>query len=198
MALAYESAEVGGPLRQGEVLGPIVHHQAVFPPRRLPAGTNIAVRSTVFDLVVVLSPDCDLTWDHDMRFLDFWDDDENVIVHPNEHTRGVDQVLMCRLHNYGEIRPRFHNQGNVWGRVVGNQDERYHHLDGAPVAESPGFYLHPLFIDFKKATSMPTDELYDGVLSGDIERVALLPAYYIHDLIHRFYGFLSRVALPDL
>src|ERR1700728_861123 len=111
MALAYEEAEAGAPLRQGEVLGPIVHHQAIFPPRRIPAETNVAVRSTQSDLVIVLSPDCDLTWDHDMRFVDFWDDDSRGIVHPSEHLRGVDQVLMCRLHSYSEIRPRFQNEG---------------------------------------------------------------------------------------
>ena len=44
---------------------------------------------------------------------------------------------------------------------------------------------------------MPTDRLYDGILAGNVERVALLPDYYIHHLIHRFYSFLSRVALPD-
>lgn len=196
MALAYEPAEVGDTIRQGEVLGPILRHRAVFPPRRIPLGSEVAVRSSLLDLVVVLSPDCDLTWDHEMRFLDCWEEAE-AGVDANEHTRAVEEVLMCRLHAYGEIRPRFREQGDVWGRVLGNQDERYHHLDGAPVGGESGLYLHDLFIDFKKAISMPTEELYDGILAGDIERVALLPAYYVHDLIHRFYGFLSRVALPD-
>ena len=52
------------------------------------------------------------------------------------------------------------------------------------------------YLDFKKVTALPTNALYEGVLSGKTERVALIPEYYIHDLIHRFYGFLSRVALP--
>jgi hypothetical protein len=197
MALTYDETGVGGPLRQGEVLGPVLHHEAVFPPRRIPAESDVVVRSTLLDLVILLSPDCDLTWDYEMRFVDFWDEQEHPIIDPSAHSRSVDQVLMCRLHSYGEIRPRFQSEGDVWGRVAGNQDERYHHLDGAPVGDGSGLYLHGLFIDFKKVMSMPTDQLYDGVLAGDIERVALLPAYYIHDLIHRFYGFLSRVALPD-
>jgi hypothetical protein len=30
-----------------------------------------------------------------------------------------------------------------------------------------------------------------------VQRVAIMPPIYMHDLMHRFYGFLSRVGLPD-
>lgn len=197
MGLTYEAVEAAGPLRQGEILGPVVQHRTVFPPRRIPVGSNVAVRSRLFDLVVVLSPDCDLTWDHEMRFLECWEAEETASADPDEHPRAAEEILMCRMHSYGEIRPRFRNQRDVWSRVIANQDDRYHHLAGAEVSGDEGLYLHPLFIDFKKTVSMQTHGLYDGILAGDIERVALLPAYFMHDLVHRFYGFLSRVALPD-
>jgi hypothetical protein len=189
MGSAYEASQTTGAIRQGEVLGPIVRHDAAFPPRRIPKETQVTVDSLLVDLVLVLSPDCDLNWDHEMRFVDCWDS-------PDEAAHGVEQVLMCPLQRRGEIRWRFHKKGDLWDRVDGNHDRRYHHIPGAQVEELE-LYLHPHFIDFKKAISMPTEQLYDGVLAGDIERVARLPDYYLHHLIHRFYGFLSRVALPD-
>lgn len=81
-------------------------------------------------------------------------------------------------------------------RVYGNYDRRYHHIPGGVITGSTS-RLHPFYLDFKKVVSVRTERLYDGVLAGDIERIALLPEYYAHHLIHRFYGFLSRVALPE-
>jgi hypothetical protein len=188
MPLAYQAGESTGPVRQGEVLGPIVLHEALFPPRRIPKSADVLVGSTKIDLALVLSPDCDLTWDYDARFNDFERRDDAA--------QAVESVLMCQLHSRAEIRGRFQEQGDLWRRVEGNHDRRYHHIPGAAIAES-GAYLHSLYLDFKKVISVPSDRLYDGVLAGDIERIALLPEYYVHHLIHRFYGFLSRVALPD-
>jgi len=155
------------------------------------------VRSTLHDLVVILSPDCDLTWDHDMRFVEFQDERDESVIEIDQHSNTVSHVLVCHLQSRREIRPRFKSQRTIWERVEGNQDERYHQLPAAPIGTTAqAMYLHELYLDFKKAMSLVTDDIYGGILSGDVERIALLPAYYIHDLIHRFYGFLSRVAIP--
>lgn len=185
---AYTSADSTGPIRQGEVLGPIINHQVIFPPRRIPKSTEVIVDSRRVDLAVALSPDCDLTRDHEMRFMDW----ETI----GDAAHGIDHILICQLQGRSELRTRFHGKSDLWDRVDGNHDRRYHHIPGAQISES-GIYLHSFFIDFKKVISIPTEDLYDGVLAGDIERIALLPDYYVHHLIHRFYGFLSRVALPD-
>ena len=188
MSFAYQPGQTTGAVRQGEVLGPLVLHQAVFPPRRIPKAMPLLVESVQIDLAVVLSPECDLTWDHDMRFLDWESEDGSA--------QEVEYVMMCQLHGRAEIRSRFKNEGDLWDRVDGNHDRRYHHVPPGRIGDSSTL-LHSLYLDFKKVISMPTARLYDGVLAGDIERVALLPEYYVHHLIHRFYGFLSRVALPD-
>jgi hypothetical protein len=148
-------------------------------------------------MVVVLTPDCDLEWDYDMRFVSYHAEVGNPKT-SDEHPQSVGQVLMCQLYDHDQIRPRFKGDKDLWSRLKDNQDERYHRFPPAEVAgASEPTYLHELYIDFKKATAISCDSLYSGVLGGDVERVALVPPHYIHDLIHRFYGFLSRVGLPD-
>jgi hypothetical protein len=107
----------------------------------------------------------------------------------------MSHVLLCDLFSRDEIRPRFSGAPDLWKRVEQNQDERYHHFDPSRVGEEP-FGLNDVYLDFKKAFTLPMDRLYEGILSGSTERVAVVREFYIHDLIHRFYGFLSRVAVP--
>ncbi len=190
MAFSYSEAPGSGALRQGEFLGPIWTHKTAYPPIALARGRTVAVASTIQDLAVVLSPDCDLLWDYEARF-DFLDESDPAIEHPNT----VSEVRVCSLQSYGQIRPRFKKNRDGWNRVTGNQDERYHHFGAADI-EGSDLCLHDLFIDFKKVTSVPTASLYEGIVLGSVQRVAQVPDIYIHDLIHRFSGFLSRVALP--
>jgi adenylate cyclase len=147
-------------------------------------------------MMVVLSPDCDLEQDFNLRFTRVMDDAKDEEWEADQHPGAVGHVLLCDLFSYAEIRPRFKGDKKLWARVPRNQDERYHHFDPAPV-EGKQLVLHHLYIDFKRTVSISTERLYDGVLAGDTERLALVPPQYLHDLIHRFYGFLSRVALPD-
>jgi hypothetical protein len=197
MAMIYDPPPTTGPLRQGEILGPIWDHRVAYPPREVPWGQQVQVRSELRELVVVLTPDCDLEWDYNMRFLSCFDEQgEHVGI--ADHSQAVGRVLMCGLQDHDEMRPRFKRDRDIWNRVRGNQDERYHRLPCSEIAGAPEpTYLHDLYLDFKKATSIECGDLYGGVLAGDVERMALLPAYYLHDVIHRFYGFLSRVALPE-
>lgn len=195
--MIYDAPPASGPLRQGEILGPIWDHRVLYPPRRVPWNQPVQVRSVLRDLAVVLTPDCDLEWDHEMRFVSCLDE-QDAGVKTDEHPQAVGQVLLCSLQGHEEMRPRFKGNRPVWERVEGNQDERYHRF---PCSEIKGqcdpTYLHDLYVDFKRATSIECGDLYSGVLGGDVERIALVPAYYLHDVIHRFYGFLSRVALPE-
>jgi hypothetical protein len=193
----YESPPLDGPLRQGEVIGPIWEHSVLYPPRELPWGQEVRVRSVVHDLAVVLSPDCDLDWDHQMRFVSFLSEPEGKVLDARDHPNALSRVLISDLQSYDEIRPRFKGNQDLWKRLLVNQDERYHRLTAAPItSDADSIYLNDLYLDFKRATSLGMDELYDGLYTGDIERIAMLPPYHIHDLIHRFYGFLSRVAIP--
>lgn len=156
------------------------------------------VRSVWHDLLIVMSPDCDLTWDFEMRFINYLDEKEDEQQIPTEsHPLAMTHILLCDLYGHDELRQRFTGKREIWRRVQQNQDERYHHFGSAPVDGGDGFFLHDLYLDFKKSFAVPTAFVYEGLLGDTIGRVAVVPPIQIHDLIHRFYGFLSRVALPE-
>ncbi len=77
-------------------------------------------------------------------------------------------------------------------RIEKNQEERYHALPigtDAPLNQA-------LFIDFKKVFGLRTSSLYAAIGIDGVRRIAMLPPVYLHDLVHRFFSFQSRVALP--
>src|SRR5690242_13360076 len=151
MPFAYAEAPTEGALRQGEVLGPLWDHRASYPPIPLGRGRRVAVRSTLHDLRIVLSPDCDLLWDYEARFdLPESESDPGIDLHPSS----VNQVLVCDLQSRAEMRLRFKGNRDGWRRVDQNQDARYHHLLSARVGAG-ALYLHDLFLDFKKVTAVP-------------------------------------------
>jgi hypothetical protein len=193
MPFTYAAAPVGGALRQGEILGPLWDHEADYPPVDLANVKQVGVRSTPYDLRVVLSPDCDLLWDFESRF-EIPEGGEPEASF-DEHPDAVTRVLVCNLYSHSEMRPRFKGKREIWTRILKNQDERFHHLQAARVGSSD-LYLHDLFLDFKRVSTVSTSALYEGLLLREVRRIAHIPDVHIHDLIHRFYSFLSRVAVP--
>jgi hypothetical protein len=194
VGLIYQPPPSKGALRQGEILGPLWDHRPIAPAIELARGRSVAIASSPHPLRVVLSPDCDLLWDFEARFEIPEDsrDEEPFDRHPN----AVTDVLVCDLFSHPQMRSRFKDKREVWRRIDQNQDERYHRLQAAPVKDSD-LVLHNLYLDFKKVTTVETGRLYEGILIGEVGRLALVPEVWIHDLVHRFYGFLSRVAVPD-
>ena len=57
--------------------------------------------------------------------------------------------------------------------------------------------MRSLFLDFKKSMTLPASNLYEGIRNGELRRGAVIPPIYVHDLVQRFYSFMSRVGLPD-
>jgi hypothetical protein len=103
---------------------------------------------------------------------------------------------MCEAFVDPDIRPQFQATEN-WKRAKKNQDERYQYLEFEPiqgVADAPS---SPLLLDFRRAFSVFTEDLYSALLAGSVRRIGVIPAVHLHDLMHRFYGYLSRVGLPD-
>jgi len=169
-------------LRQGEILAGILEQRQASP--ETIADDDYSVSLIEHPWVIALSPDCDLAQDHRFRT-------ENNLTHPSI----LPHIILCDLNEESEIRGRAPGT-EIWRRFVQNQDERYHHLPSAQVAASSRT-LPDLYLDFKKPFTFPLDILYDAIGRGSVQRVALVPAPYIHDVVHRFYTFLSRVALPD-
>lgn len=196
MPLLYDLPHPG-PLRQGEILGDIWEHVPRYPPVESKEGQSFPIDSIRHELVVVMSPDCDLEWDFKARFPDQQLQEqltstEDVTVHPSS----ISHVFLAKAYVKDKIRPLIKGS-DIWRRINGNQDERYHHLKEAPIGDPQVDTLPDLYIDFKKALAMPTKSLYEGIRVSGIKRIAVVPDKYVHDLMHRYYGFLSRVALPE-
>lgn len=192
MPFEYIDPSVPGPLRQGEILSDVWEHRAEYPPIRLDEGTDVNIQPISHPRLIVMSQDCDLVQDFEARRkLNELQQSEET---EREVARLLPHILLCELYERDEIRSRF--QSDLWRRVTQNQDERYHCLPAAPLANEKG-RLSEFFLDFKKILCLPTDRLYEGLESTQIGRVAVVPPIYLHDLIHRFYSFHSRVALPE-
>ena len=116
MSTLYNVGLADGSIRQGELIGPVWEHVAVYPPSEIRAGTAVGVRSIVHSLAIVLSPDCDLLWDYEVRF-DSDSDPGDAHADAEDHPSAVTHVLLCELFGYDDIRPRFKNAGELWRRV---------------------------------------------------------------------------------
>lgn len=113
----------------------------------------------------------------------------------NDEAGEVAEILFCDVYKKAVFRQTLPGS-DVFRRVQKNQDERYHHLEEAPIGTSDGPSLPDLYLDFKKTFSVPTPRVLEALGGDGIERVAVVPPIWGHDLIHRFFGFHSRIAVP--
>jgi hypothetical protein len=137
-----------------------------------------------------MTSDCDLLQDFNARS----NVDSGGVALSEGDRRLVPQVLICDVFECDEIRPQFDR--DLWRRIKQNQDERYHRFASAPIG-GHSLEMPELYIDFKRVFGVFTAELYDGITNGGVIRKAVVPSIYLHDLMHRFFGFLSRVGVPD-
>ncbi len=193
--LHYEPPPERGALRQGELLGPVWQYTVEAPASSLPDDAHPTIERLKHGLVIVLAPDCDLHWDFEKIRSVEESAAEGDPAREHENRSSLPWVLLVDVHEEADIKTRLPPGGDLWRRIKQNQDERYHCFDGAPIHGSSKT-LDPLYIDFKKAFSVPTRWLYAG-LAADVTRIALVPSGYIHDLVQRFFAFQSRVALPE-
>ena len=196
MALQYDSPQSGA-IRQGEILRDIWEHLPQYPPIESQPNQSFSVDSTHHELVVVMSPDCDLDWDFKARFPDAQSQVElRTPERVSESPKAIPYIFLAKLFLYEGIRSRIVSSG-MKERIQKNQEERFHHLKEASIGDSDVDQLPDLYIDFKKALAVPTQKLYEGFRVDGVKRVALIRDRYIHHLMHRYYGYLSRVALPE-
>lgn len=178
-------------LRQGEILGPVWTHRIPRPAHRLPDGDTHPVESEEHPLMIVLHADCDLERDYEQR------DSSSGQLRPEQKPMGVlPGVILCDLFFDADIRPRLAPGREEHRRASQNQNERFHHLSPAGI-EGGGEGLPDLYLDFKRTLIEPPEAIYGAIISGGIHRVAIVPPPYLQDLTHRFFGFHSRVGLPD-
>lgn len=191
MAFAYEASPASPALRQAEVLQDLTEYRAVG----LSDGGALEYLVVNHAAVVLLSQDCDLEQDCALRFP--VDADAPPAEEIEMHANSLAQVLLCDAYGETEIRAKLTNFGSKdWKRVEQNQNERYHGFAAAQVGEDSEDVVDAMYIDFRKHFTVPTSFLYDRVAAGDVVRRAVIPPIHSHDLVHRFYGYQSRVALP--
>lgn len=199
MLLAYHQAPKSGSLRQGEILANVWEHVVVEPPLKLEDGHSPSVKSVLHSRVIVLSAACDLERDFLARFSEQSDQPERASEGGTERSNAfISYILLCDMYEEGELKKVRNLNSKLWKMVRKNQNERYHHLKTASIRDDPlGTELPDMYLDFKKVLAFPVESLYEGLNRGTLVRVAIVPEVYIHDLIHRFYSYLSRIGVPD-
>ncbi|HEV8573566.1 MAG TPA: hypothetical protein VGR43_02555 [Dehalococcoidia bacterium] len=145
-----------------------------------------------------MTPDCDLIWDFAARFPTpevreaYGPEDPNIEI----QTVAVPHVLLCEAYVEADARGRV-QESKLWKLLQQNRDERYHHFPSALIGEEEGATrFEDVYVDFKKLLAIPTTQMYEGIKSGALLRIAWIPPVYRHDLIQRFYSYLARVAVP--
>lgn len=195
MSLHYD-VPPNGSLRQGEILRDVRELRSSPAPPGEEAESEIQVFAVEHPLVVVLNSECDLSWDYDARNPD--DAGELQSEEVDSLPKSVPYLFLADLHDEATILGRDDVNAGVLKRMSGNRDERYHRLPPGVVSRPEDeIKLPELFIDFKKTFALPTKLVYDGIGNGEITRVAVIPAVYVHHLSQRFHSFHSRVGLPD-
>lgn len=191
MTFAYEAPSSSSAIRQAEILQGLTEYRAVG----LDSQGALEYLVIYHPAVAVLSQDCDLEQDRSLRFPS--DADAPTSEEIETDANSLAQVLLCEAYGESEVRAKFANFGSKdWRRIQQNQNERYHCFAAAQVGPNPDDVAEAIYIDFRKHFTVPTGFLYDRVSTGDVVRRAVIPPIHSHDLIHRFYGYQSRVALP--
>lgn len=150
----------------------------------------MAVTPISHGLVIVMSPDCDLFWDHQTRF--------NEAVSTSNSHKLMNHVILCDLFEEAEIRQTPGINSNIWNWIRGNNNERYHYFDPLNIKSTNEPLSKGLVADFKKTFAIDVGNLYQGIMQDKgVNRMAIIPPIYLQSLIQRFYSFLSRIGLPD-
>lgn len=148
---------------------------------------EIEVEERFHPLAVIVTQDCDLTWDYEAR----------RIEQQSSH-KLLPNILLCELWKADDLRGRQAIVSNIWKRIRQNQDERYHCLQACDAScDLGGAGFPPLAIDFKRVLTVPTEELYYRVSTGQVLRRSVLTGLFLQDLSNRFGYYHLRVALPD-
>ena len=189
----YRSSEEAVALRQGEILSNITHSGVTVSPDNT---NSLRFRKITHAHALIVTPDCDLEWDYQAR----QNDASQLKLMPN--------VLLCILRTASEQAKRIKSDkttfkrfenSSTWKRITQNKEERYHFLekfDAVADLQNRGIPFS-LCIDFKEFFTVPTEDLYESISSGETLRRCRLVSPYREHFNNRFAYFLSRIGLPE-
>ena len=193
MALVYEPPN-DGPIRQAELLKSVAEFQPIS---KTDEGDDLEIRKVDHPLAVVISQDCDLEQDFNLRFPGEGDPvsrDDADLSH-----RSISHVILCDAYPETELIRRLPDGFGSKDRrkVQQNQNERYHKLEAALIDGDESKPVEELFFDFRRFFAIPSPDIYDQLAAKTLKRIACVPAYYLHDISQRFFSYQARVAIPD-
>jgi hypothetical protein len=173
----YGKDELNAELRQSEIITGIA--QYTFDPG---SGEMLVTRHS---FAVILSQDCDLKWDYEVRQRGEQSDLNGVLIFEAEPWANIKISVGGR---------------DIWKPLGQNKNDRYHLLEEVPPeCDCEGKGLPALVIDFKKLFTAPAAELDRQVRlaqNGAQRRCRLLVPYREH-LQSRLAFYLQRVAIPE-
>lgn len=143
------------PLRQGEIVSHVLQVTLAEVPG--PTGPP-TLRTTTHPYLVILTQDCDLEQDFRVRF---------PVSQPSDKL--IPSVLFCEVMTAEEVFGRIRQTNKkLWERIKINKDERYHFLQKVELGCDRLHYgLPELAIDFKRYLTLPTEEVYSRIQSGE-------------------------------
>ena len=196
--MIYDDPPSTGPLRQGEILAEIWEFRPLVTPVAASRGMTPEVVAVYHPFTFIMSADCDLEQDFKVRFGDQPPRESyEEAIRMEGKPAIISHVLLYEGYDGEQLLPRV-SGSDIRRRIKQNQDERDHFFASATIGNSSSTIpkrLPDLCLDFKKTLALPTHCLYNDIINGGINRVAIVPPFDVHDLMHRFYAFLSRVAL---
>ena len=198
MPLQFVAPVYLGPIRQGEVLSQVLEYRSLHPAYGTEDNPEVVLESISHPLTVVFTPDCDLMQDFAARFpeqFEFPAERMEQMFRETPEKYLISHILLCDAFDQGQIREDVAG-ADIFKRIKRNHDDRYHHLVGTLQAQDDEKEID-IYLDFKTMFSLPTDQVYSAINERNEMRLTTVPPIYVHDLIHRFYGFQSRVGLPD-
>ncbi len=172
-------------IQQGDILKDVEYIESVTT-----ENGNIQISKIIFPLVIVLTQDCDLTWDYNAREKQSGNQDKYLL-----------SVLVAPLYNYehfirGEhlskldqkMTPMFSQSQTNNQNLKNNEKPRYHYLefaDNVPIVNS--------VIDFKHYFSVNVEYLRKH---KEKNYICTISALFREQISQRFSNFLSRIGLP--
>ena len=170
----FTKAELSKELRQAEIISGLT--QYFYDPH------TKDVEPLTHPFAVVLTQDCDLLRDYESRNAG--------------SAKPLSSVLIYIAELAKELKPSI--GPDIWRRVIGNNNERYHLLSPIPPeCDLLGTGIPNLILDFKDFFTLPPEEIYKQCASGQAHRRSRLDMPYREHLQCRAAFYFQRIMLPE-
>lgn len=182
--MARYEASVLGPIRQGEIISGLP--QVKLDLIGIEAG-EYRINLEVHPFVIVTSQDCDLNWDYQAAH------GEPSAPYGSQ----VPNILCCMAIEADKLRQNSQLNSSKWRRVIKDDEERYQIINEVrPEEDAVGSGLPQLGVDFKRYFTVPAEEMYFRLRSGEAVKRCKMVSPFLEYFIRRFNNYQSRIALP--